>query len=182
MPPEVAQGSRLVVRVADDRVFGILTGADLTVVIAVDVVVTVQRIVLELLDVAILEENVVDALGVVIALLTTLVGSVGEKGMVGPALVAVGLEHAGRVLRHGSELHIWTDVEEYFNESMAAVHATGLFGEEHDERASLGEHDLDYRTHFERRTRLAGEPVWRAVLKRNDRAPRFARVEIPALG
>ncbi len=92
------------------------------------------------------------------------------------------LEHAGRVLRHGSELHIWTDVEEYFNESMAAVHATGLFGEEHDELASLGEHDLDYRTHFERRTRLAGEPVWRAVLKRNDRAPRFARVEIPALG
>ena len=60
-------------------------------------IVTVQRIVLELLDVAILEENVVDALGVVIALLTTLVGSVGEKGMVGPALVAVGLEHAGRV-------------------------------------------------------------------------------------
>lgn len=36
-----------------------------------------------------------------------------------------------------------------------------------EEQELLSTHDLDYRTHFERRTRQAGEPVWRAVLRRN---------------
>jgi tRNA (guanine-N7-)-methyltransferase len=69
----------------------------------------------------------------------------------------------------GGELHVWTDVEEYFNESMDLARATGLFGEPAEEQPSAAEHDLDYRTHFERRTRLAGEPVWRALLVRNQR-------------
>ena len=79
------------------------------------------------------------------------------------------LQHAGRVLPTGGELHVWTDVEEYFVESMDLARATGLFGEPQEEQPTAGEHDLDYRTHFERRTRLAGAPVWRAVLVRNDR-------------
>lgn len=77
------------------------------------------------------------------------------------------LPHAGRVLLTGGLLHIWTDVEEYFLESLAAVHATGLFSSAREVEARPAEHDLDYRTHFERRTRLAGEPVWRAVLERS---------------
>lgn len=85
------------------------------------------------------------------------------------------LQHAGRVLPAGGELHVWTDVEEYFNESMDLARATGLFGEPSEEQSSAAEHDLDYRTHFERRTRLAGEPVWRAVLVRNDRAATCSR-------
>lgn len=76
------------------------------------------------------------------------------------------LEHAGRVLATGGRLHVWTDVEEYFLEAMAAARATGLFTEPAEEPAKPAEHDLDYRTHFERRTRLAGAPVWRAVLHR----------------
>jgi tRNA (guanine-N7-)-methyltransferase len=76
------------------------------------------------------------------------------------------LEHAGRVLTTGGRLHVWTDVEDYFLEAMAAARATGLFTEPAEEPAKPAEHDLDYRTHFERRTRLAGEPVWRAVLHR----------------
>jgi hypothetical protein len=40
-------------------------------------------------------------------------------------------------------------------------------------------HDLDYRTHFERRTRLAGQPVWRAALDRNE-APAGCEREIPS--
>jgi hypothetical protein len=52
---------------------------------------------------------------------------------------------------------------------MDLARATGLFGEPAEEQPSAAEHDLDYRTHFERRTRLAGEPVWRALLVRNQR-------------
>ena len=76
------------------------------------------------------------------------------------------LLQAGRVLEAGGQLHVWTDVEEYFQEAMAAAAATGLFGPPVEEPAGQPQHDLDYRTHFERRTRLAGAPVWRAVLQR----------------
>ena len=76
------------------------------------------------------------------------------------------LEHAGRVLMPEGRLHVWTDVEEYFVEAMGAARQTGRFSEPDEEPARPAEHDLDYRTHFERRTRLAGQPVWRAVLHR----------------
>ncbi|MFM7207132.1 MAG: tRNA (guanine(46)-N(7))-methyltransferase TrmB, partial [Planctomycetaceae bacterium] len=52
------------------------------------------------------------------------------------------LAHAGRVLVPGGGLHVWTDVEEYFLEAMAAARATGLFGEPRDEQPSAGDHDL----------------------------------------
>ncbi len=89
------------------------------------------------------------------------------------------LAHAGRVLKPGGLLHVWTDVEEYFQEAMGAAAATGLFTSpsEVPERAAV--HDLDYRTHFERRTRLAGAPVWRAELTRTTTAPCEQRLEIP---
>ncbi len=90
------------------------------------------------------------------------------------------LLHAGRALMVGGQLHVWTDVEEYFREAMAAARATGLYGEPEEVPAKPAEHDLDYRTHFERRTRLAGEPVWRAVLARNDRPAGCERIEPPA--
>jgi tRNA (guanine-N7-)-methyltransferase len=77
------------------------------------------------------------------------------------------LAHAGRVLIPGGHLHVWTDVEEYFREAMAAAEGTGAFSPAHDVEARKAEHDLDYQTHFERRTRLAGAPVWRALLERS---------------
>jgi tRNA (guanine-N7-)-methyltransferase len=89
------------------------------------------------------------------------------------------LAHAGRVLPPGATLHVWTDVEEYFLESMAFAKATGLFAEPRAEPAVAAEHDLDYRTHFERRTRLAGAPVWRAALDRNERPAGCARIVPP---
>ncbi|MCE9629249.1 MAG: tRNA (guanosine(46)-N7)-methyltransferase TrmB [Planctomycetia bacterium] len=89
------------------------------------------------------------------------------------------LQHAGRVLPPGAILHVWTDVEEYFLESMAFAKATGLFADPRDEEAPTPEHDLDYRTHFERRTRIAGAPVWRAALDRNDRPAGCERVIPP---
>ena len=89
------------------------------------------------------------------------------------------LVHAGRVLVPGGWLHVWTDVEEYFREAMTAAAATGLFAPPADVPQRQAEHDLDYRTHFERRTRLAGEPVWRAALVRNSAAPQVTRMALP---
>jgi tRNA (guanine-N7-)-methyltransferase len=89
------------------------------------------------------------------------------------------LEHAGRTLATGGTLHVWTDVEEYFQESLAAARETGLFTEPREETARPAEHDLDYRTHFERRTRLAGAPVWRAALDRASTPARCTRQVVP---
>ncbi len=91
------------------------------------------------------------------------------------------LAHAGRVLIPGGHLHVWTDVEEYFHEAMAAARSTGLFSAARDVEARAAEHDLDYQTHFERRTRLAGAPVWRALLERSDAPPRCVRTEATLL-
>jgi len=90
------------------------------------------------------------------------------------------LRHAARVLPAGATLHVWTDVEEYFEESMGFAAATGLFAAARGEQAPPPEHDLDYRTHFERRTRLAGAPVWRAALDRNERPAGCERQQPPA--
>lgn len=90
------------------------------------------------------------------------------------------LHQAGRVLERGGCLHVWTDVGEYFAEAMAAAGTTGLFHPARDVPARPAEHDLDYRTHFERRTRLAGAPVWRAVLERNESPAGCARVSVAA--
>lgn len=87
------------------------------------------------------------------------------------------LVHAGRTLATGADLHVWTDVEEYFRASLEAAAATGLFAPPREEPADTPLHDLDYRTHFERRTRLADQPVWRAALTRTTAAapePRIA--------
>jgi len=91
------------------------------------------------------------------------------------------LAHAGRVLIPGGHLHVWTDVEEYFHEAMAAARSTGLFSAARDVEARAAEHDLDYQTHFERRTRLAGAPVWRALLERSDAPPRCVRTDAALL-
>ena len=76
------------------------------------------------------------------------------------------LRQCARSLTLDGMLHMWTDVEEYFLEALAAAEATGLYDRPVEEMETAPAHDLDYRTHFERRTRLAGAPVWRALLRR----------------
>jgi len=67
-----------------------------------------------------------------------------------------------RTLMPGGRLHFWTDVEEYFQETLgllaAATKLTGPIPVA--ERAASD--DLDYQTHFERRMRLHDHPVYRA--------------------
>jgi len=94
-------------------------------------------------------------------------------------LSAAFLAQVGRVLAPTGTLHVWTDVEEYFLESLALAAATGCFAPPEEERPGVPTHDLDYRTHFERRTRLAGAPVWRAALVRTAAPAPVGRREPP---
>ena len=71
-----------------------------------------------------------------------------------------------RVLEPGGRLHFWTDVQEYFETALETLaEATTLAGP-FEVKEAAAEHDLDYRTHFERRTRLHREAVYRAEFKR----------------
>jgi tRNA (guanine-N7-)-methyltransferase len=76
-----------------------------------------------------------------------------------------------RVLRPGGKLHFWTDVEEYYLTSLELIRqSTTLRGPlAVDERPAA--HDLDFHTHFERRTRKAGLPVYRSE---------FCKLSMPA--
>jgi tRNA (guanine-N7-)-methyltransferase len=76
------------------------------------------------------------------------------------------LRDAERTLAPGGLLHFWTDVEEYFRSSLALVaEATSLAGP-YEVPEPHAEHDLDYRTHFERRTRKNEQPVYRAEFRK----------------
>ena len=68
--------------------------------------------------------------------------------------------HASVVV--GVMVHFWTDVEEYYHFTLDVLGAhTGLKGPRTTPEARA-EHDMDYRTHFERRVRKHGEPIYRA--------------------
>jgi tRNA (guanine-N7-)-methyltransferase len=71
-----------------------------------------------------------------------------------------------RTLLAGGALHFWTDVEEYFQETLAILAtATRLVGPLPVAELEPA-HDLDYRTHFERRMRLHGRPVYRSEFRK----------------
>lgn len=76
------------------------------------------------------------------------------------------LANVQRTLKPEGRLHFWTDVEEYFRTSLELIaRCTQLVGPlPVAERPA--EHTLDYRTHFERRTRLAGMTVYRAEFRK----------------
>lgn len=77
------------------------------------------------------------------------------------------LRDVARTLRPGGALHFWTDVPEYFAatvEFIAVMQAEGSlpFDGPHEVPERPADHDLDFHTHFERRTRLNDQPVFRS--------------------
>lgn len=71
-----------------------------------------------------------------------------------------------RILEPGGRLHFWTDVQEYFDSTLELIaRCTPLTGPL-PVAESPAQHTLDYRTHFERRTRLAGNSVYRSEFVR----------------
>ncbi len=79
------------------------------------------------------------------------------------------LQDVERTLLGGGSLHFWTDVEEYFRSTLERIaDCTGLDGPL-PVAEQPAEHDLDYRTHFERRSRLENIPIYRAEYRKPHR-------------
>jgi tRNA (guanine-N7-)-methyltransferase len=72
------------------------------------------------------------------------------------------LRDVARTLLPGGRLHFWTDVEEYYQSTLSLIARLTPFAGPFSVPEPSAEHDLDYRTHFERRTRKSQQPVYRA--------------------
>lgn len=74
-----------------------------------------------------------------------------------------------RALRVGGRLHFWTDVLDYFELTIELIaEIAPELGVPRPESQRDSTHDLDYHTHFERRSRKFGIPVYRVCyLKRS---------------
>jgi tRNA (guanine-N7-)-methyltransferase len=77
------------------------------------------------------------------------------------------LRDVERTLIPGGRLHFWTDVKEYFDASLELIAAETRLEGPHPVTEKPADHDLDYRTHFERRMRLHGEVVFRAEFRKS---------------
>lgn len=76
------------------------------------------------------------------------------------------LKDVRRTLKPGGILHFWTDVKEYFDSTLELLaEVTDLEGpfEVAEQEAA---DDMDYRTHFERRTRKNEAPVYRSQFRK----------------
>jgi tRNA (guanine-N7-)-methyltransferase len=67
-----------------------------------------------------------------------------------------------RVLVPGGIFHFWTDVEEYFEETISQMAEHSDLSPPVHVPEPPSEHDMDYRTHFERRMRKGEHDVFRA--------------------
>ena len=76
------------------------------------------------------------------------------------------LAHVERALLPGGALHFWTDVEEYFQATLELLAAHTRLSGPIAVPETPAEHDLAYRTHFERRMRLSSEPVYRSEFRK----------------
>jgi tRNA (guanine-N7-)-methyltransferase len=67
-----------------------------------------------------------------------------------------------RSLEPNGELHVATDVEEYFDVIRSLIDAEPRLGAMPPPPVREPEHNLDYLTNFERKFRLEGRPIFRA--------------------
>ncbi len=72
------------------------------------------------------------------------------------------LRDVERTLQPAGRLHFWTDVEEYFQSTLELIAAATKLTGPLPVAEQPAQHDLDYRTHFERRMRLHALPVYRS--------------------
>jgi tRNA (guanine-N7-)-methyltransferase len=80
-----------------------------------------------------------------------------------------------RVLKPNGVLYFVSDVKDYFDMVREILAEIPIFVEELPQEALPGTHDLDYLTHFERKFRIEGRPIYRS---------KYLRVEgeIPRVG
>ncbi len=71
-----------------------------------------------------------------------------------------------RVLKPAGVLHFWTDVEEYFQSTCDLIVENSDLKGPLDVTEEPAGHDMDYKTHFERRMRRNDHPVFRSQFTR----------------
>ena len=72
------------------------------------------------------------------------------------------IRNISKALRPGGRFHFWTDVLDYFENTVEMIaELAPEFGVPIPEEEASADHDLDYRTHFERRSRQHQIPVYR---------------------
>jgi tRNA (guanine-N7-)-methyltransferase len=76
------------------------------------------------------------------------------------------LANVVRTLMPGGLLHYWTDVADRYTETLELIAATTPLVGPIEVPEKSADHDLDYRTHFERRMRLNDLPVYRAQFRK----------------
>ncbi|MBD54943.1 MAG: tRNA (guanosine(46)-N7)-methyltransferase TrmB [Rhodopirellula sp.] len=77
------------------------------------------------------------------------------------------IRNISKVLRPGGRFHFWTDVLDYFENTVEMIaELAPEFGVPIPEEEAAADHDLDYRTHFERRSRQHQIPVYRVRYER----------------
>jgi tRNA (guanine-N7-)-methyltransferase len=81
------------------------------------------------------------------------------------------LKDIERLLEPGGRLHFWTDVREYFQSTLKLISQVTTLAGPFEVPESPAEHDLDYRTHFERRMRQAGLLVYRSEFRKPEKNP-----------
>lgn len=77
------------------------------------------------------------------------------------------IKDIGRVLKPGGIFHFWTDVEEYFQETLGLMEEHSFLSGPHHVEEQASEHEWDYRTHFERRMRKHDHPIYRSQYHKN---------------
>ncbi|MEM9367055.1 MAG: tRNA (guanosine(46)-N7)-methyltransferase TrmB [Planctomycetota bacterium] len=72
--------------------------------------------------------------------------------------------HFARAIKLGGKLHFWTDVLDYFEQTVELIaEVAPELGVPVPQVQRDAEHDLDYHTHFERRSRKLAIPVYRVA-------------------
>jgi tRNA (guanine-N7-)-methyltransferase len=71
-----------------------------------------------------------------------------------------------RTLTPEGRLHFWTDVEDYFTAALELLGRFPALVGPLDVAERPAEHDLDFRTHFERRMRIREFPVYRSEYRK----------------
>jgi tRNA (guanine-N7-)-methyltransferase len=79
------------------------------------------------------------------------------------------VREVARTLTPGGSLHFWTDVRERFDATLELIAEQTALEGPLDVAERPAEHNLDYRTHFERRMRLTERPVFRAEFRKAGR-------------
>ena len=71
-----------------------------------------------------------------------------------------------RILEPQGKLYFWTDVRDYFDATLELISQFDELIGPRDVQEHQPEFDMDYRTHFERRTRKHNESVYRSEFVR----------------